>query len=63
VIALAKRMSKQVGRTIGVYPRRSTDLPRRSRLPLEPRLVNVLQRAGWNHRNAPVFIQSFEQSN
>lgn len=64
VIALAKRMSKQVGRTIGVYPETKhptyhADLG----LPLEHRLVNVLKRAGWNHRNSPVFIQSFEQSN
>ena len=64
VIALAKRMSKQVGRTIGIYPETKhptyhADLG----LPLEHRLVNVLKRAGWNHRNSPVFIQSFEQSN
>jgi glycerophosphoryl diester phosphodiesterase len=32
-------------------------------LPLEPRLVQVLQAAGWNRREAPVFIQSFEQAN
>ena len=32
-------------------------------LPLEDRLLKVLDRAGWNHRNAPVFIQSFEQAN
>jgi glycerophosphoryl diester phosphodiesterase len=27
------------------------------------RLVAALAGAGWNRRNAPVFIQSFEQSN
>jgi glycerophosphoryl diester phosphodiesterase len=64
VIALAKRMSKKVGRTIGVYPETKhptyhADLG----LPLERRLVKVLRRAGWNDRHAPVFIQSFEQSN
>jgi glycerophosphoryl diester phosphodiesterase len=64
VIALAKRMSKKVGRTIGVYPETKhptyhADLG----LPLERRLVKVLRRAGWNDRRAPVFIQSFEQSN
>jgi glycerophosphoryl diester phosphodiesterase len=32
-------------------------------LALEDRLLAVLQRHGWNHRNAPVFIQSFEQAN
>jgi glycerophosphoryl diester phosphodiesterase len=32
-------------------------------LPLEPKLVDVLRKAGWDRRDAPVFIQSFEQSN
>jgi glycerophosphoryl diester phosphodiesterase len=64
VIALAKRMSKKVGRTIGVYPETKhptyhADLG----LPLEHRLVKVLREHGWNNRKAPVFIQSFEQSN
>jgi glycerophosphoryl diester phosphodiesterase len=64
VIALAKRMSKKVGRTIGVYPETKhptyhADLG----LPLEHRLVKVLRKHGWNNRKAPVFIQSFEQSN
>jgi len=64
VIKLAKRMSKKVGREIGVYPETKhptyhADLV----LPLEHELVNVLRKAGWNHRNSPVFIQSFEQSN
>jgi glycerophosphoryl diester phosphodiesterase len=64
VIALAKRMSKKVGRTIGVYPETKhptyhADLG----LPLERRLVKVLRKHGWNKRKAPVFIQSFEQSN
>jgi glycerophosphoryl diester phosphodiesterase len=32
-------------------------------LPLEGRLLRVLRSAGWDSRDAPVFIQSFEQSN
>ena len=64
VIDLAKRMSKKIGREIGVYPETKhptyhADLG----LPLERRLVKELRRAGWNNRKAPVFIQSFEQSN
>ena len=64
VIALAKRMARQLDHLIGVYPETKhptyhADLG----LPLERRLVRVLSRAGWNHRHAPVFIQSFEQSN
>ena len=64
VIDLAKRWSRKLDREIGVYPETKhptyhADLG----LPLERRLVKVLDRAGWNSRRAPVFIQSFEQSN
>ncbi|MEA2331562.1 MAG: glycerophosphoryl diester phosphodiesterase [Thermoleophilaceae bacterium] len=64
VIALAKRYSKRVGRTIGIYP--ETKHPTYHQdigLPLERRLVKVLDRAGLSKRRSPVFIQSFEQSN
>jgi glycerophosphoryl diester phosphodiesterase len=64
IIALAKRKSKEKERTIGIYP--ETKHPTYHKaigLPLEQRLVDVLALAGWNRRNAPVFIQSFEQSN
>jgi glycerophosphoryl diester phosphodiesterase len=64
VIDLAKRWSKKLDRTIGVYP--ETKHPTYHAglgLPLEHRLVKVLKREGWNNRRAPVFIQSFEQSN
>jgi glycerophosphoryl diester phosphodiesterase len=64
VIALAKRESRKRDRRIGVYP--ETKHPTYHKglgLPLERRLVRALRRAGWNHRRAPVFIQSFEQSN
>lgn len=64
VIALAKRKGREVGRTIGVYPEtKHPTLHRNLGLPLEQRLLNALTRAGWNYREAPVFIQSFEQSN
>jgi glycerophosphoryl diester phosphodiesterase len=64
VIELAQRWSKKLDRQIGVYPETKhptyhADLG----LPLEHRLVNVLKKHGWNGRRAPVFIQSFEQSN
>ena len=64
VIDLAKRWSKKLDREIGVYP--ETKHPTYHAglgLPLEHRLVKVLDRAGWNKRRSPVFIQSFEQSN
>jgi glycerophosphoryl diester phosphodiesterase len=64
VIELAKRKGKEVGRTIGVYPETKHPTLHQTRgLPLERRLLNVLTRHGWNHREAPVFIQSFEQGN
>lgn len=64
VIALAKRYSKRYHRTIGIYP--ETKHPTYHEdigLPLERKLVKVLDKAGLNRRHAPVFIQSFETSN
>ena len=58
VIALAKRYR------VGIYP--ETKHPTYHQdlgLPLEGRLVAALRRAGLDRRRAPVFIQSFEQSN
>ncbi len=64
VIALAKRKSIEKGRTIGIYPEtKHPTYHQKLGLPLEPRLLQTLTRAGWNHRQAPVFIQSFEQAN
>lgn len=63
IIDLAKLKSQQTGRTIGIYP--ETKNPSHFRalgLPLEDKLLQTLERAGWNHRAAPVFIQSFEPS-
>ena len=64
VIALAKRRSAELGRTIAIYPETKhptyflsiglgTDAP----------LVRELQAAGWSSAYAPVFIQSFEVDN
>lgn len=64
VIALVKRKSEEEGRRIGIYP--ETKHPTYHQgigLALEDRLLAVLQKAGWNHRHAPVFIQSFETAN
>lgn len=64
VIALAKRKSREKGRTIGIYPEtKHPTYHQQLGLALEPKLVETLKRAGWNRREAPVFIQSFEQSN
>lgn len=64
VIALAKRKSEEKERTIGIYPEtKHPTYHQKLGLPLEQRLVDSLARAGWNHRRAPVYIQSFEQAN
>ncbi|MFO1221414.1 MAG: glycerophosphodiester phosphodiesterase [Burkholderiaceae bacterium] len=64
VIDLAKRKSREKGRTIGVYPEtKHPTYHQQLGLPLEERLLRILTRAGWNHRHAPVFIQSFETAN
>src|SRR5262245_36605437 len=61
IIELAKRKSEEKGRTIGIYPETKHPTYHKSiGLPLEKRLVQVLAAAGWNRRDAPVFIQSFE---
>jgi glycerophosphoryl diester phosphodiesterase len=64
VIRLAKRKSADEGRTIGIYPEtKHPTYHQQLGLALEDRLLAVLQRHGWNHRSAPVFIQSFETAN
>jgi len=64
IIRLAKRKAEEKGRTIGIYPETKHPTYHKSLgLPLEKRLLSILADAGWNQRDAPVFIQSFEQSN
>jgi glycerophosphoryl diester phosphodiesterase len=64
VIVLAKQLGRELGRTIGIYP--ETKHPTYFRgigLPIEERLLQALDKHGWNSREAPVFIQSFEAGN
>ena len=64
IIALAKRASREAGRTIGIYPETKHPTYFRSiGLPIEPRLIAQLRAAGWDRADAPVFIQSFEVDN
>ncbi|PSL55124.1 glycerophosphoryl diester phosphodiesterase [Saccharothrix carnea] len=64
VIDLSRRLSRELRRDIGIYP--ETKHPTYFQdigLPLEPRLVDVLTRAGLNRPGAKVFVQSFEVAN
>jgi glycerophosphoryl diester phosphodiesterase len=64
VLDLAQALGRELGRPIGVYP--ETKHPTYFRgigLALEPKLLKSLDAHGWNRRDAPVFIQSFESAN
>ena len=64
IIALAKRRSHALGRTIGIYP--ETKHPSYFASighPMEVRLAAALKQAGWSKPGDPVFIQSFEVAN
>ena len=64
IIDLVKRLDKELHRDIGIYP--ETKHPtffRAAGLPLEPKLVDALNRNGLNRPDAKVFVQSFEVSN
>jgi glycerophosphoryl diester phosphodiesterase len=64
IIRLVKNQSRTRGRRIGIYPEtKHPTFHKELGLPLEGRLVSVLKKNGLNRRTAPVFIQSFEQSN
>src|SRR5262249_369912 len=63
VIELAQSLGKKRGRPVGIYPEaKHPTYFRRIGLPLEQTLLNALSNHGWNSRDAPVFIQSFEAS-
>jgi glycerophosphoryl diester phosphodiesterase len=64
VLQLRERLSRELGREIGVYP--ETKHPTYFRalgLPLEGELVRLLRKYGLDRADAPVFVQSFEATN
>jgi len=64
VLTLVETKSREVGRTIGVYPETKHPTYFRSiGLPIEPSLLETLKKHGMTDRTAPVFIQSFEPAN
>ncbi|HJQ44922.1 MAG TPA: glycerophosphodiester phosphodiesterase [Amycolatopsis sp.] len=64
VLDLTRRLGKELHRQLGTYPevKHSTYFSKIGN-PVEPKLVNILDRYGFNRPNAPVVIQSFEVSN
>jgi len=61
IIDLVKTQSAKLGRTVAVYPEtKNPSYHRDQGLPLEDKLIDALNAAGWNSRSAPVFVQSFE---
>ncbi|MBN9736289.1 glycerophosphodiester phosphodiesterase [Pseudonocardia sp. P1] len=64
LLDLRERLSRELGREIGVYPeiKHSTHHAGIG-LPAEPLLVDALDGAGLNRPDAPVYVQSFEVTN
>jgi glycerophosphoryl diester phosphodiesterase len=64
VVDLARRLSRELRREIGIYPetKHPTYFQQQGR-PLEPKLVDVLNRNGLNRASAKVYVQSFEVTN
>jgi glycerophosphoryl diester phosphodiesterase len=61
VIELAKRKTRETGRTIGIYPEtKNPSYFAALGLPLEDRMLAMLTEAGWTGPDAPVLLQSFE---
>lgn len=61
IIDLAKAQSARLGRTIAVYPEtKNPSYHRDLGLPLEDKLIAMINAAGWNSKTAPIFVQSFE---
>ncbi len=62
IIDLAKKYSVN-GRVVAVYPEtKNPTYHRELGLPLEDKLIAMIKAAGWNSKDAPIFVQSFEPS-
>lgn len=61
IVDLAKAQSAKLGRTIAVYPETKNPTYHRDLgLPLEAKLIAIVNAAGWNSKTAPIYVQSFE---
>lgn len=64
VMILLRDWKRKSGKTVGIYP--ETKHPTyfaMNDLPLENPLINLVKKYGYDKKDAPIFIQSFEQSN
>lgn len=63
IVDLAVAKTKEKGRTIALYPEtKNPTFHRDLGLPLEDKLVDIINKAGWNSKTAPIYVQSFEPS-
>lgn len=63
IIDLAITKSKEKGRAIAVYPETKNPTYHRDLgLPLEDKLIDIINKTGWNSKSAPIYVQSFEPS-
>lgn len=61
IVDLVKEKSASTGRAIAVYPETKNPTYHRDLgLPLEDKLVDLINKAGWNNKSAPIYVQSFE---
>jgi glycerophosphoryl diester phosphodiesterase len=62
IIDLAKLKSTS-SRSIAVYPEtKNPTYHRNLKLALEDKVIDIINKAGWNSKTAPIFVQSFEPS-
>lgn len=64
VMVLLRDWKRKSGKTVGIYP--ETKHPTyfaMNDLLLENPLINLVKKYGYDNKDAPIFIQSFEQSN
>ena len=63
IVDLALAKTKEKGRTIAVYPETKNPTYHRDLgLPLEDKLIDNVNKTGWNSKTAPIYVQSFEPS-
>ncbi len=64
VIQLAKGQTTLQGRIVGIYPEtKHPTFHENAKLPITDKVLEALEKAGWNTYHVPVFVQSFEVSN